>query len=89
MRTILLSFLKIRSLDSCRVVKKLMRPADNNVAEVRLTVLDCELLGHDTMRQTDRQTDRQSARHILPAGAGQLMAVVFEIADMFLDQAQV
>ena len=85
MRTILLSFLKIRSLDSCRVVKKLMRPADNNVAEVRLTVLDCELLGHDTMRQTDRQ----SARHILPAGAGQLMAVVFEIADMFLDQAQV
>jgi hypothetical protein len=31
-----------------RVVKKLMRPPDNNIAEVRLTVLDCELSGHDT-----------------------------------------
>ena len=31
-----------------RVVKKHMRPPDNNIAEVRLTVLDCELSGHDT-----------------------------------------
>ena len=31
-----------------RVVKKLMRPPDNNIAEVRLTVLDCELPGYDT-----------------------------------------
>ena len=26
-----------------RVVKKLMRPPDNNITEIRLTVLDCEL----------------------------------------------
>ena len=31
-----------------RVVKKLMQPPDNSIAEVRLTVLDCELSGHDT-----------------------------------------
>ena len=31
-----------------RVVKKHMRPPDNSTAEVRLTVLDCELSGYDT-----------------------------------------
>jgi hypothetical protein len=33
---------------NARVAKKLKRPPDNGTAEVRLTVLDCELSGYDT-----------------------------------------